>query len=82
MNQFVCDAVMDVAAGEYGEVLGQLVTSIENGRLVYREETADSASTTPNGSCITTPTISQGIDRCRNLCVLFIKPDENFFLIF
>ena len=52
MNQFVCDAVMDVAAGEYGEVLGQLVTSIENGRLVYREETAvDSASTPPSASC-------------------------------
>ena len=54
---------MDVAAGEYGQVLAQLVASVENGRLIYREETVDSGSTTPDSSCITTPTISQGMDR-------------------
>ena len=37
---------MDVAAGEYGQVLGQLVASVENGRLIYREETAESGSPT------------------------------------
>jgi len=52
--------VMDVAAGEYGQVLGQLVASVENGRLIYHEETAESGSATPDSSCITTPTISQG----------------------
>ena len=38
---------MDVAAGEYGQVLAQLVASVENGRLIYREETVDSGSPTP-----------------------------------
>lgn len=31
---------MDVACGEYGDVLPGLVSGIENGRLVYQENSA------------------------------------------
>lgn len=36
---------MDVASGEYGDVLPQLVSGIENGRLTYRGSLASSRST-------------------------------------
>ncbi len=31
---------MDVACGEYGDVIAGLVSGIENGRLVYQENSA------------------------------------------
>lgn len=31
---------MDVACGEYGDVLPGLVSGIENGRLIYQENSA------------------------------------------
>lgn len=31
---------MDVAMGEYGDVLPQLVSIVENGRLIYNESSA------------------------------------------
>ncbi|XP_057375095.1 ATP-binding cassette sub-family G member 1-like isoform X2 [Daphnia carinata] len=45
--------VMDVASGDYGDVLPQLVSGVENGRLIYSESsallcTADSLDTEEN----------------------------------
>lgn len=34
---------MDVACGEYGDLLPQLVSGIENGRLIYRKDTTSPA---------------------------------------
>lgn len=42
---------MDVASGEYGNVLAGLVSGIENGRLIYQE------SATPTSA---TPSLSHG----------------------
>ncbi len=33
---------MDVACGEYGDLLPQLVSGIENGRLIYRTDSTTS----------------------------------------
>ncbi len=42
---------MDVACGEHGNVLGALVSGVENGRLIYQE------SSPPT---IATPSLSHG----------------------
>jgi hypothetical protein len=36
-NYQMIPPVMDVATGEYGDVLFQLTSGIENGRLIYNE---------------------------------------------
>ena len=41
-NTFV---VMDVAGGEYGDVISELVSSIENGRLIYQANSTSVIST-------------------------------------
>lgn len=32
--------VMDVASGDYGDILPQLVSGVDNGRLIYNESSA------------------------------------------
>ncbi|XP_057375091.1 ATP-binding cassette sub-family G member 1-like [Daphnia carinata] len=46
------DFAMDVASGEYGNVLAGLVSGIENGRLIYQENTTPT-SESPSSSRVT-----------------------------
>ena len=39
---------MDVATGEYGDVLPQLTSGVQNGRLIYNQDSAYSLFITPS----------------------------------
>lgn len=39
---------MDVATGEYGDVLPQLKSGVQNGRLIYNQDSASSLFVTPS----------------------------------
>ena len=51
---------MDVASGEYGDVLAGLVSGVENGRLIYQE------TLTPTSA---TPSLSHGNDGLSKLLI-------------
>jgi hypothetical protein len=38
LTPFISSPVMDVASGEYGDVLHQLTSIVKNGRLIYNQD--------------------------------------------
>jgi hypothetical protein len=39
---------MDVASGEYGDVLPQLMSGVQNGRLIYNQNSVSNIFSTPS----------------------------------
>lgn len=48
--QLSSSPVLDVASGEYGDVLPKLISTIENGRLSYEDPTATTLATPSHNS--------------------------------
>lgn len=42
MDEFLIAVAIDVASGEYGNVLPKLIDGIENGRRIYQENSVTS----------------------------------------
>jgi hypothetical protein len=48
LTPFISSPVMDVASGEYGDVLHQLTSIVKNGRLIYNQDSESGSIAIPS----------------------------------